>query len=218
MSRGKNYPPRIYPIDSTPCGKPWHEWVELWWKWCYSGSIENSPASDSHGKICAEGQIHEKIWFLAGTFGGKAERKCNVPLGSSIFFPLINDLISFATDPQLKTEDELRAYAEADLDRTRFLSASVDGYGYELQQLKVYRIQTPIFELGLPTESHDGNRISTKAVSDGYWVFLEPLSVGEHRIEFSGEKLEFDKMQASYKQNVEEFSFRVEVTYHVTVR
>lgn len=29
----------------------------------------------------------------------------------------------------------------------------------------------------------------TKAISDGYWIFLRPLSIGENIVFFGGEKL-----------------------------
>ena len=58
---------------------------------------------------------------------------------------------------------------------------------------------------------------STKAVSDGYWVFLKPLPVGKHTLFFRGEKLLYDEMQYSgYKG--EEGMFKVEVKYEILVK
>jgi len=216
MLKGNNSPFRIYPIDSTPCGRSWDEWVQLWWKWCYSEPIEKSPTSDDSGVHCSRGQIYEKVWFLAGTFGGPpAERTCKIPEGRSIFFPLINDFISFATDPDLKTEDELRAYAKRDLDEARSLYLRINEL--ELRDLNKYRISTSIFELAISPKETSGIPVTTQAISDGYWIFLEPLPAGYYRIKFGGEKLEYDKMQMSMQQNSEIPKFRVDVTYNLEV-
>jgi hypothetical protein len=211
-----NHSIRVYPINSAPCGKPWYEWVQRWWQWCYSEPYEKSPVYDRVGESCTKGQIYEDVWFLAGTFGGKAERKCRISNRRSIFFPILNDIISFATDPYLKTEQQLRSYANADLDETKFLYVNIDGS--ELKDLKQYRIDTPIFEIRLPSQQQpEQSYVTTKAVSDGYWIFLEPLPIGEHRIQFIGEKLEFDKIRESTDKSIQLPTFRVEVKYNLTV-
>jgi hypothetical protein len=57
----------------------------------------------------------------------------------------------------------------------------------------------------------------TKAISDGYWIFLRPLSIGEHIIFFGGEKLLYDEMQYfGYKG--EHGMFKVEVRFNILVR
>ncbi|MFI6323767.1 hypothetical protein ACIBG8_40000 [Nonomuraea sp. NPDC050556] len=45
--------------------------------------------ADPTGAFAAEGQPDD-VWFLAGTFGGKAKRSCHVPAGRPLFFPLVN--------------------------------------------------------------------------------------------------------------------------------
>ena len=204
-----------YPIESNPCGRPWREWVKLWWQWCYSGQIQDSPAYDQDGSLCGKNQKYGETWFLAGTFGTRIERKCLIPFGRSIFFPILNDIISFATDTHLKNEKELSAYAKADLDETRFLYVNVDGT--ELQNLKECRIRTPQFEITIPPEKLGGDPRRTHAVSDGYWIFLKPLLRGNHIIHFIGEKLEYDKA-ASFNETCSDLPrFRVELIYRLTI-
>ena len=53
------------------------------------------PIEDMTGKHCAKNQNEDKIWFLAGTYGGTVHRNCVIPNGRAIFFPVVNDLISF---------------------------------------------------------------------------------------------------------------------------
>ena len=168
---------RAYSRSTYPLGRPWHEWVRLWWEWCYSGSIEDSPAADESGKSCSKSQIHDRVWFLAGTFGGKAERTCSIPHGRSIFFPVLNDLISFATDQKLKTEEELASYARADLNSTTTLWVRIDGL--PLVDLEKYRVSSPLFDITLPPKERGLSPIKTQAVSDGFWIFLAPFDRGQ---------------------------------------
>lgn len=218
MLGGNTASVKIYPIDCMPCGRTWDEWVQLWWKWCYSEAMEKSPPSDDSGELCSKGQIYEKVWFLAGTYGGPPlERACNVPKGRSIFFPLLNDLISFTTDPHLKTEDELRLYAKRDLDETSSLFLTIDDVQVgDLKTMAKYRISSSMFEILLPPKGSNSSPVRTRAVSDGYWVFLEPLQVGDHEIKFGGEKLEYDQIQRSI-QREEIPKFRVSITYKIRV-
>jgi hypothetical protein len=58
--------------------------------------------------------------------------------------------------------------------------------GVKLENLENYRIQSPLFDVTFPENNIFSVKPgSTKAVSDGYWVFLEPLTVGKHELEFS---------------------------------
>ena len=152
------------------------------------------------------------MWFLAGTFGGRAERICQIPSGRAIFFPIINDIISFATDPHLKTGEELRKYAKKDLDNVKFLSARLDGI--EIGNLECYRVQTSMFEIKLPN-GQSGDLLPTKAISEGYWIFLSPLSIGKHKIEFKGEKLAFDEITDFKSDHLPKFN--TEVIYDITI-
>ncbi|RST06007.1 signal protein [Streptomyces sp. WAC05950] len=60
-----------------------------WWSWAASSAAATNPVSDTDGRFCAENQPAD-AWYLAGTFGGKAERRCAVPAGRSVVFPVVN--------------------------------------------------------------------------------------------------------------------------------
>lgn len=204
---------RSYPIHSLPMGKPWQHWIKRWWRWCYGDRLLTSPVLDLTGKLCGRKQTNEKVWFLAGTFGGIAERRCIIPSHKSLFFPILNDIVSFATDPELKTEEQLSLYAKADLDNTRLLRVVIDGY--ELEDIWRYRIRTSPFDVELPVAKTSGKYAISRAVSDGFWMFLHPLTKGCHTIFFAGEKLEFDKISMS--EGMESPIFKVEVKYLLTI-
>jgi hypothetical protein len=206
----------IYERDDKPFGKTWEEWAALWWQWCSAEPDDSNPVADMTGEICGKNQNHSDVWFLAGTFGGRAERRCTIPAGKAIFFPIINDLISYAEYNFLVTEADLRAYAKSDLDQATIYNALVDGL--ELRNLEKYRVQSQLFSFRMPPHKLGEKFIcQSQGISEGYWVFLRPLRVGQHTIHFVGEKLKFDEIRHSnFKAGKPKF--RVEVTYYLTVK
>jgi hypothetical protein len=196
--------PKMYSRLSKPFGKSWEEWAAIWCQWCFQEPKETNPAADETGKNCDRKQFNPNVWFLAGTFGGKAERKCTIPTTRAIFFPLIMHEVSFAEDRDLKTEEELRARTKFDINEVDVsdLYAAVDGI--KLENLEQYRVESQLFSLELPYDNPSASSTSkTKAISNCYWAFLEPLSPGKHMISFRAAK--------------PKKTFEIEVTYHVTV-
>ena len=171
-----------YRPDENPFGKTWEEWTADWWKWALSLPVDQNPITDSTGANASYNQ-RGPVWFLAGTFGGVAERTCEIPAEKAIFFPISCNETSFAECPNFKTEAELRAFAKADIDQVKTIMATVDGR--RLSNSDLVRRQSPSFELDLP----EGNAVGapagkTRSNSDGYWAFLKPLSPGKHVIHF----------------------------------
>ena len=76
-------------------GKTYGEWSAQWWQWVHSIPAGINPLLDATGEHCDEGQFafdNDKVWFLAGTTGGEAERHCTVPHGKALLYPLVNGL------------------------------------------------------------------------------------------------------------------------------
>jgi hypothetical protein len=187
---GSNSSQSVYPINSKPYGLTYGEWTVKWWQWASSIPAKDNPVADENGEKCAVGQNDPNVWFIAGTGGGEATRACTIPAGKAILVSIINVVCSYATDPGLKSESELRSCAKADQDKATNLQASVDGVA--IPNLKMYRVQSPLFNMTLPNDnvlaSPPG---TTQAVSDGYWILLKPLQLGNHEIHFSGSLVDF---------------------------
>lgn len=197
-----NNMPRIFPPGSRPYNLSYGEWTARWWQWAMSIPIDKNPLIDSTGKYCAEGQ-HGPVWFLAGTSGKThlAERKCTIPSKKSILFPVIVSQFSYSEIPEIKTDEELISHTAKDIVHWSLLEANIDGI--ELQNLNQYRIQFGPFDLTI-TDNNIWNVVPgyTKAVSDGFWVFLESLTEGHHMIGFRGI----------------EPNFQSEVTYNIIIK
>lgn len=181
--------PRIIPPQVRAYGRTYAELAGAWWSWALALPGDSNPIVDETGEFCGEGQ-QGKVWFLAGTFGGPEQtvRHCTVPAGKAIFLALLNNL--FVT-PEEGTVEEVRALANEPTDRASVLECSIDGVS--VADIFAYRAQSP--PGGFPFEVVEGSilidwglepRGPEPAVSDGYWLYLPPLSAGEHVIEFHG--------------------------------
>ena len=88
------------------------------------------------------------------------------------------------------------------------MEATVDGV--KLKDLAKYRVLSPVFTmvfsdnnpLGAPTGP-------TQMVSDGFYVFLDPLSAGKHEVHFAGTTVDNPTTGTT--------RLAIEVTYHLTV-
>jgi hypothetical protein len=176
---------------------------------------DKSPLTDLTGEYSECNQTQPDVWFLAGTSGGKAERSCSLP-SKSIFFPIINNLISYQEYPWLNNDEALIAYARRDLDETQMAELNLNGT--ELTTIDSNRITTEIFEIQFPVDITNRKTANTRAVSDGYWAFLTPLSKGEHTIYFRGRKLAYDQLLKGSSRDSDKPKFEVQVTYYLMVK
>jgi hypothetical protein len=180
--------PGLFSTQSTPYGKPYSNWAGDWWRWWFSNTAADNPAADPTGANCAKNQKGD-VWMLAGTMGGSAERTCTIPAGKAILFPIIGSECTYAEYPNVRSDSELETCARADNNAVAHLEATIDGT--RLQQLEKYRILSPIFNIIIKEDNPGGAPPGpTKMVSDGYYVFLEPLPPGKHELHFIGTTLD----------------------------
>jgi hypothetical protein len=126
-----------------------------WWQWALSVPAAVNPITDPTGVNCAQGQgiLSNNVWFLAGTFGGSATRSCTIPLGKSLFFPLLNTVYACDAPPAACPGGvaALRAAAAAEMDAPLLLEASIDGV--PVQALSSYRAASSVFSLELAADN-----------------------------------------------------------------
>jgi hypothetical protein len=131
---------------------------------------------------CSEGQNDQNVWYLTGADSGKVVRTCTIPVDRGIPINVAGNECSYAENPALKTEEELRSCAIAG-DQVSSLSVNVDGT--DLKDLDNYVVVTPLFDVTFPENNIFGAPPGpSKAVSHSYLIFLEPLPVGNHTIKF----------------------------------
>lgn len=151
---------------------------EAWWTWAGSELHGQGPVEDATGANCAANQP-EDVWFLAGTFGGHADRACDIPADVPIVFPLMN----MAGGPD-DCDGFLSAAAGA---------ASVGGASVQAHE---FPGTTAIIDV-VDGNAMFGDGGTFEVTMCGLWVALEPLPAGEHTVAFEGESGGFS-VSASY--------------------
>jgi hypothetical protein len=200
---------------SRPCPPPGGESFGTlsarWWQFVEEFAEAPNPLVEQGPVDCSRGQAGS-VWFLVGvprapieTTG--ASRSCEIPSGKALFFPLVN--ATFINEPgdcdrpagAGCTVAEKRQRVADFVDRCT-VSSTLDGV-----QQGMVRAQSPTFDVTVgPTDVYgipEGTRDSA-AVSDGFWILLDPLSPGEHQLQFEGLCTPPD-------------SFAFQVTYDLTV-
>ncbi len=186
--------------DLNPFGIAREEWTQKWWLWLLSIPKSVNPAADLTGIHSARNQDNPNVWFMAGTLGGSAERECTVPSSKAILLPIINDEQSFAERPEFMLDSEIVSLVKSEIDGVKEMGLTIDGT--KLTGLNQFRVQTKPFDVTLPVDNIWGVRAGpTRAAADGYWLFLKPLSVGNHTIHVFGRGAHFE----------------TEIKYHVMV-
>jgi hypothetical protein len=213
--------PRVAPPQSNPYGQSYSQWSAAWWQYALSIPTDQSPFLDTSGVNFSVGQTGN-VWYLSGTFclnpngqpctsfnPATVVRDVTLRSGISLFFPILNseaDNLNFVTGQQDLgfTIPELRAQAKAFIDDTvGHLTCTIDGT--PVQNLDLFRVTSPVFSYTLPANNIAGVPAQTvfPAVSDGVFLMVRPLSVGQHTIHFTGA--------------APDFNFALDVTYNITV-
>ena len=197
--------PGVFSIDAKPYGITYAEWTARWWQWIFSIPEINHPSLDLTGEKCAIGQ-EGPVWFLTQTFGGPAERTCTIPAGKAVLIPIITGECDYLNTPDVTSESGLLGCA-IEGNEGAVMEFTIDGR--RLQNLENYRVHSQIFDLTItPNNPFRSTPGTTKAIVDGFYVFLEPLSPGKHDIHFTGTIVDVTGP----------YSYATDVTYHLTVK
>ncbi|MEV4424357.1 hypothetical protein ACN9M0_11025 [Streptomyces sp. R-07] len=125
-----------------------------WWQWARSAPESRSPVADTTGEHAAWRQPAD-VWFLAGTYGGRVVRRCEIPADRPLFFPVLN-----VHHPKLHSRTPLAMDV-----------SSADAY-LNGAPLPLGEFTTRPFRLGLQMY-----------LSWGIWAGLAPLLPGQYVLE-----------------------------------
>jgi hypothetical protein len=187
--------------------EPTPELTAEWWQWILSFPIDENPGTDTTGEDCSKGDFGD-TFFLAGTFGGKAERECTITEGQDILIPIVTT--ACATIEGESAESLLAQCADFTA-QTKNLKLIIDRK--QVRNLEDNRVTVEsLFTVVLPENNVYGLDAGTSidAVADGYWVLIEGLSAGQHDITVVGK-------QHGHLSSGEKSDLKSDVTYHLTV-
>jgi hypothetical protein len=202
-------------IEQKVCGSKLENWIKAWHRW-YLGIPEKRHPIFSHlsreyerrqdqnqGRLSFLGleeseipkECDAKVWFLTGGYQGAISTRSFIPQGEFyILAPLYSVWASTAEYPSLNSVGQLNNFCSNEIKSVNLKNATLDGS-------KVSPIHFTIsepFTVGLPPGNILGlpltkkqRKIDITLVSEGHWIWLKPLSIGDHRIQFSASTTRF---------------------------
>jgi hypothetical protein len=193
-------PAPVVELTESVDGKSLADFANLWWQWAFSMPQDQSPVRDTAGTHCNVGQT-APVWFLAGGYGSsKIERRCDIPAGQHIFFPVINMLVVYPPEV-VRTCAETRAQVARNNDTYVYIRISVDGI--PIPDAERFRIAPHICFDPFAAAPSDARMPRTSiAATDGYWIMLRPLPPGQHRLEFRAFYTNPDAASGDMVQNI----------------
>ncbi|MFI2432212.1 hypothetical protein [Streptomyces sp. NPDC018693] len=149
------------------------ELAARWWRWEMSAPEDLSPVADTTGEHAAWQQPAD-LWFLAGTYGGRVVRRCEVPAGRPLFFPVINiqHTLGFSKEP-------------VKLPVTR-ATAHLNGAPLPLREFA-----SGPFRVGL-----------RRRLAWGIWGAVAPLTPGQYVLEIKGDTRDGFSVDTTYHLTV----------------
>jgi len=206
-------------LNCTEWIKEWYKYV---YKWPYDNSPlrltyddlgafvpkKDSPEEDqwkfSAGKSDSDDETcKESVWFLAYPIynynpSGTVTKFVTPPLGKWHFLvPLYNCHPSMQLYPSIKSDQELFQMAKSDVDKAYHVQATLDGIhltGYRVSIDKHFQIKLPggnMNTFGVP-DKELGKENTMELVSDGYWIWLKELPLGDHILELKNHSSVYD--------------------------
>ena len=185
--------PLYNPTDEV-FSKSQEEWQVEWWQFLMSHNCATLPTAGSEVQT---GQVH----FLSGRI---ETYSMNITVNSSqaILSPIMNYIndfpcpdTSFHPAPGQSLEDFLQEGAASFIDLAKNLEVTLDGLSIPITT--EHRTVSDLFYFtGNPEIPNCFDPCVTgqsqAAISDGYWIFIKPLSKGFHCLHIAGTIPEYD--------------------------
>jgi hypothetical protein len=192
----------VYREGSSPYGTPHADWLKNWWLWWLGIPNNEHPFPKYDPKTCS---VHQQgpVWFLPDVEPTgpqpytSVQYSCEIPKGKAIFFPLSTSSCwlnnpefkkfsnKLAPDPQ--ADESLKTCAVSPQDYNHSF-VRVDGTPIDIT--KSDRVTTSFYNVTVPQDAVKGlfdfgPSGTSRGISDAYVLFLQPLPIGKHTIEFS---------------------------------
>ncbi|WP_425071736.1 hypothetical protein [Sagittula sp. S175] len=172
----------VVPLNEAVAGHTQGFYANDWWQWAMSAPRGESPQDDPTGQACARDQ-GDKVWYLSNAISGKAQRRrCTVPAGRHLFFPVTSVYDTTAPARPLTCAEARRSAAHV-ADTPVVMEIRVDGTLVPLPEK--HRIAPEkCFDLTARMAPEAGVAPMYPSATNGYWMMLRPLPPGRHVISF----------------------------------
>lgn len=154
-----------------------------WVRWVAAAPEEFNPIADLTGACAAVGQPDD-VWFLAGSYGERVQRRCTVPAGRDLFLPVVNQWSWGGEEPAFAG-----AHATLHLD------------GAE-QPLRTIETPEPFSVAGAKGNGVTGRSRPHQVTVWGRWALLAAPELGEHVLHAVGGNGEGFVVDVEYRLTV----------------
>ena len=209
---------KVIPKDGNVKGKTLPEYIVEFWQALCPIPKGNNPAWLNDGKKdkSFNDSVGADLYMLSPSMNPQATvtRKIEVPSGKGLFIPVVPVEVS-------ECETDLPLIAAANKDQASIhppsLSLKLDGSPIDLDPYKFKANDIDEFEVNFPAPNDAIFKIKEdftgpcNARAAGRYVWTEPLSPGEHTVQYSGElhcAPPGECIETNYKENI---------TYNITV-
>ena len=186
-SQGSNQ--TVYSTDSKPFGVPYQDWVEGWWNWTLGITADKHPRDDPT-RSCNVNQ-NGSVWFLPDSLNIESAsnpRICDVPVGKAIFIPVVTGALSTLEKPDYNDNQLIKEALACD-NYSNNRRAEVDGVSINgLNDPVAYRTNsTHVYNVKIVDDNIYNIKGGTgRGFADGWFLFVKPLAIGEHKIHVAG--------------------------------
>ena len=187
--------------DTPQRAREYEKLAERWLRWSMAQPESTGPITDTTGESCDMGQSGH-VWYLAGTYSGPVTRDCDIPRNKQLYLPLINFWAIPPTEYVDAPEElaEFVAFAEEWFPANRAavcsLTLRLDGQDLLADSAAIDEelwgdVLDP-FKIKLNADNYTGGPGGKRpaALIAGHFAQLEPLSRGDHTLEFGGAQCE----------------------------
>jgi hypothetical protein len=196
----------MVPPNQLVDGKPINEYVNIWWQWTYIMADDVNPVKDLTGQNCHQGQFGS-VWFLAGGFGSSTiRRKCEIPQGKYVFFPVIN-MVYWPPENGYLSCEGAKKYAALNNDDLISIEIKLDSMSAANPAHTRMASEKCFDLLGLVPKNLNPPKVYP-AATDGYWVMLKPLAKGRHVLKFQAK---YDGENDGYSKMAQDIEYEITV-------
>lgn len=163
------------------------EWTTEWWQWVFNINEKDLFIDPTGSSIMKHQPVDGDVFFLTGAVNMTATRDVVIPQNKTIILPIYNG-VQYCANCNIfnihKAHDALVEISNSS-EKVDYLEARLDG-----KLIPYHEIVSDMFDLTIT----DNNPLSyvndigktMPAVSDGFWVILHDLSLGNHTLYSNG--------------------------------
>lgn len=207
-----------FEVGSSPYNVTYSDWAAKWWQWYVSVPKTHSPNNLDYpnhiqNQTCSVMQDPSSpVFFLFTPYVDEkaADRTCEIPHDKAILIPIVSAEMDTG-DPTL-TENSTKALIDTATEGNNdaLISITLDGTRLNFNHDQRFRTLSDPFVINLPIhnlweEKEKPGRYT--GVTEGYFLFLKPLSSGNHTLYYEA---------GTGPPNPNQYS--QSVTYHLIVK